>query len=74
MANRNKHGWEIYLKKKGDDKLSFRVKGLRQIIRFPVVLILMFVCWGSLLGILTFSYAFLNPKDMLMIKFSIFLF
>ena len=45
MANQNKHGWEIRLKKKGDDELLFCIKGLRQIIHFPVVLILTFVCW-----------------------------
>ena len=29
MANRNKHGWEIRLKKKGDDELLFYVKGFK---------------------------------------------
>ena len=45
MANRNKHGWEIHLKKKGDDEFLFCVKGFRQIIHFPGVGILMFVYW-----------------------------
>ena len=64
MANRNKHGWEIRLKKKGDDEFLFCVKGFRQIIHFSVVVILMFVCWICEY----FLIIFLNIKDILMIK------
>ncbi len=45
MANRNKLGWEIRLKKKDNDELLFCVKGFRQIIHFPVVVIVMLVYW-----------------------------
>ena len=64
MANRNKHGWEIRLKKKGDDELLFYVKGLRWIIHFPVASILTFVCWICEY----FLIILLNIKDILMIK------